>query len=95
MQHHPVIQNPSGAKGLPKKIVEGLVEASLTTPRQQWMVDGLITHEEKGGLKASKEPIRAVGSYVGAPTMPSGHHMKAENPKTKKVKGMLMPVGQN
>jgi len=94
MQHHPVIQNPSGAKGLPKAIVEGLVEASLTTPRQERMLDGLITHD-RGSLKASKEPVRAVGSYVGAPTMPSGHHMKAENPKTKAPKGKLMPVGQN
>lgn len=94
MQHHPVIQNPSGAKGLPKKIVEGLVEASLTTPRQERMLDGLIMND-KGSLKASTEPVRAVGQYVGAPTMPSGHHMKAENPKTRKVKGVVMPVGQN
>lgn len=93
MQHHPVIQNPSGAKGLPKKIVEGLVEASLTTPRQERMLDGLIMHDRVKG--ASTEPVRAVGSYVGAPTMPSGHHMKAENPKTKAPKGKLMPVGQN
>jgi hypothetical protein len=93
MQHHPVIQNPSGAKGLPKKIVEGLVEASLTTPRQERMLDGLIMNEKS--KSASTEPIRAVGSYVGAPTMPSGHHLKAENPKTRKAKGMVMPVGQN
>jgi hypothetical protein len=94
MQHHPVIQNPSGDKGLPKKIVEGLVEASLTTPRQERMLDGLITHD-RGTLRASKEPVRAVGSYVGAPTMPMGRSVKAENPKTKTKKGMLLPVGQN
>lgn len=94
MSHPSVIQHPSGDKGLPKSVVDGLLDTALNF-RQTRMVDGLIHDVGKGSKQASLEPIRAVGSYVGAPTMPKGSHVKMAAPKGKKPAGMLLPVQQN
>jgi hypothetical protein len=89
-----VIQHPSGDKGLPKVVVDGLLDTALNF-RQAQYVDGLIHDTGKGSKMASMEPIRAEGSYVGAPTMPRGAKAKGFSPKTKGHAGMLLPVGQN
>ena len=91
----PIIQNPSGDAGLPKNVVEGLLNNAVVNVGQMHMIDGLITDSSRGGNEASEAPIVAVGSYVGAPTMPRGASMKARNPKTSKPAGMMLPVGQS
>lgn len=95
MQHFPVIQNPSGDKGLPRNVVDGLINSALVSAKQHQYVDGLLTGGSEGGKKASKEPIKAVGSYVGAPVIPRGEKIPAYNPKTKSKGGMIYPVGQS
>jgi hypothetical protein len=95
MFHHlPIIQNPSGDKGIPRQVVDGLINTALNAQQERY-VDGLITDSSVGSRKASMAPIRAEGSYVGAPTMPVSANIKAFAPKTKSVVGMMLPVGQN
>ena len=91
----PIIQNPSGDAGLPKNVVEGLLNNAVVNVGQMHMIDGLITDSSRGGNEASEAPIVAVGSYVGAPSMPRGASLKARNPKTKKQPGQMLPVGQS
>lgn len=94
MSHLSVIQHPSGDKGLPKTVMDGLLDTALNF-RQAQYVDGLIHDVGKGSKTASLEPIRAVGSYVGAPTIHKGSHPKMASPKGKHHAGMLLPVQQN
>lgn len=94
MSHPAIIMNPSGDKGLPKSVVDGLIDNALNY-RQAKYVDGLIHDVGKGSKQASLAPIRAVGSAVGAPTMSVGSKMKGYSPKTRGAAGMLLPVGQN
>ena len=89
--------NETGHHKLPKQIMEGLLNVGLVNQTQRQYVDGLITHPsaEKGDEVSSREPIRAEGQYVGAPTMPKGMSVEAYNPKTQRVIGKKMPVAQS
>lgn len=91
----PIIQNASGDAGLPRNVVEGLLNNAIVDVGQMKMIDGLIVDSARGGKEASQAPIVATGSYVGAPTMPRGASIKARNPKTSKPSGQMLPVGQN
>jgi hypothetical protein len=91
----PIIQNASGDAGLPRNVVEGLLNNAVVNVGQMKMIDGLISDSSRGGDKASQAPIVATGSYVGAPSMPRGASIKARNPKTSKPAGQMLPVGQN
>lgn len=95
MPHLPIIQDPSDSKSLPRKVMDGLLDAALVNPRQVQYVDGLIMNETAGSRKASTAPIRAVGSYVGAPVAPRGKAEPVYTPKTKTTPGVRYPVGQN
>jgi hypothetical protein len=95
MEHLPIIKNPSGDSSLPKKVIDGLINTAIINAAQHRYIDGLITHADKGMGKSSLEPIRAEGSYVGAPTMPASKSKPVFAPKTKTPAGMIMPVGQN
>lgn len=95
MEHLPIIQNPSGDSSLPKKVIDGLINTAIINAGQHRYIDGLITNADKGMGRASAEPIRAEGSYVGAPTMPRGKSKMSYSPKTMTPPGMRMPVGQN
>jgi hypothetical protein len=89
--------NETGHHKLPKQIMEGLLNVGLVNETQRQYVDGLITHPsaEMGDKASSREPIRAEGQYVGAPTLPKGQAVEAYNPKTKRVPGHKMPVAQS
>jgi hypothetical protein len=95
MQHLPIIQDPSDSKSLPRKVMDGLLNTALVNPKQIEYVDGLIMNETAGSRKASTAPIRAVGSYVGAPVAPKGKSDSVYAPKTKTSPGVRYPVGQN
>jgi hypothetical protein len=95
MNHLPIIQDPSNSKSLSREVIDGLINTALINPKQVEYVDGLITHEAAGAKKASLEPIRAVGSYVGAPVAPAGKSVGVYAPKTKTHPGIRYPVGQN
>ncbi len=91
---NPVIQDTSrGTRS--HKPIEGMVDSTLLLPSQRQSVDGLLKDTSSRAGKAEKEPIKAEGSYVGAPTMPAGKHVKAYDPVTKSKPGKRMPVGQN
>jgi len=75
--------------------IDGMVDSTLLLPSQRQMVDGLIKDTSTRAGMAERAPIRAEGSIVGAPAMPSGHHVKAYAPATRTTKGKRMPVGQN
>ena len=89
-----VIQDTS--RGVRKHTqVDGLVDSTMLLPSQRQAVDGLLQDTSSRAGKAERAPIRAEGSYVGAPSMPKGHAVKAFAPETRSVKGKRMPVGQN
>jgi hypothetical protein len=92
--HRSVIENTSAGtrKHTP---IDGMVDSTLLLPSQRQMVDGLILDTSSRSGMDQREPIRAEGQYVGAPTMPVGGKVKAFAPKTKQVAGKRMPVGQN
>lgn len=91
---HPVIQDTSrGTSG--HKPIDGMVDSTLLLPSQRQMADGVIQNTSSRAGKAEREPVRAEGSYVGAPAMPAGKQLKAYDPATRTVKGKRMPVGQN
>jgi hypothetical protein len=92
--HRSVIENTS-AGAMKHTPIDGMVDSALLLPSQRRAVDGLITDTSTRSGMSMKEPIRAEGSYVGAPTMPVGHKMKAYAPKTHSPAGHRMPVGQN
>jgi hypothetical protein len=75
--------------------IDGMVQSTFLLPSQREMVDGLILDTSTRAGMAERQPIRAEGSYVGAPAMPKGSHIKAYAPATKTAKGVRMPVGQN
>jgi len=89
-----VIQDTARGSRKPTPI-DGMVDSTLLLPSQRQAVDGLILDTSTRAGKAERQPIRAEGSIVGAPTMPSGSHVKAYAPATRTVKGRRMPVGQN
>jgi hypothetical protein len=91
---HPVIQDTSRGASRHHPI-DGMVDSTLLLPSQRQAVDGLIKDTSTRSGKAEREPIRAEGSYVGAPAMPKGHAVKAYAPATRTAKGKRMPVGQN
>lgn len=95
MQHLPIIEHPSGGASLSRKVIDGLINSAIVNPHQAQYIDGLITHVDSGARKASLEPIRAVGSYVGAPVTPRSKSEMVHAPKTKSHPGMRYPVGQN
>ncbi len=95
MNFPPIIQHPSGDAMMPRKVVDGLIDMASVNPGQERMIDGLIRNPSEGSEKAMERPIRAEGSYVGAPTIMAGHMPKAYAPKTKTKLGVRMPVGQN
>jgi hypothetical protein len=89
-----VIQDTARGTRKPTPI-DGMVDSTLLLPSQRQAVDGLITDTSTRAGMAERQPIRAEGSYVGAPTMPKGAQVKAFAPSTRTVKGRRMPVGQN
>lgn len=91
---HPVIQDTSRG-AMKHKPIEGMVDSTLLLPSQRQAVDGLIKDTSTRSGKAEREPIRAEGSYVGAPAMPKGKQVKAYAPATRTTAGKRMPVGQN
>lgn len=92
--HRSVIENTSAGtrKHTP---IDGMVDSTLLLPSQRQMVDGLILDTSSRSGMSEREPIRAEGQYVGAPTMPVGRKVKAFAPKTTHPAGKRMPVGQN
>jgi hypothetical protein len=92
--HRSVIENTSAGtrKHTP---IDGMVDSALLLPSQRQMVDGLILDTSTRSEMSQREPIRAEGQYVGAPTMPTGGKVKAFAPKTTHPAGRRMPVGQN
>jgi len=92
--HRSVIENTS-AGAMKHTPIDGMVDSTLLLPSQRQAVDGLILDTSTGSGMSTKEPIRAEGQYVGAPTMPVGAKVKAFNPKTTHPAGRRMPVGQN
>jgi hypothetical protein len=75
--------------------IDGMVDSTMLLPSQRQAVDGLIKDTSTRAGMSERAPIRAEGSYVGAPSMPKGHAVKAFAPATRTVKGRRMPVGQN
>jgi hypothetical protein len=75
--------------------IDGMVQSTFLLPSQREMVDGLVLDTSTRSGMAERRPIRAEGSYVGAPAMPKGSQIKAYAPATKTAKGVRMPVGQN
>jgi len=92
--HRSVIENTS-AGAMKHTPIDGMVDSAMLMPSQRRMVDGLITDTSTHAGTSMKDPIRAEGSYVGAPAIPKGHHVPAHNPKTRHPAGHRMPVGQN
>jgi len=90
----PVIQDTSRG-AMKHKPIDGMVDTTFLMPSQRQMADGLITGTSRGASRSEARPIRAEGSYVGAPAMPVGHHVPAFHPATRPVMGKRMPVGQN
>jgi hypothetical protein len=92
--HRSVIENTS-AGAMKHTPIDGMVDSTLLLPSQRQMVDGLILDTSTRSGQSEREPIRAEGQYVGAPTMPVGGKVKAFAPKTTHPAGRRMPVGQN